>query len=142
MRISAFLTVFLLTIGLLACGGAAEEGAEDTTAVDTTAMTEAPAGEMAGPAGALSTPSWMTLDETAQTVSMNIVAGESEANNRWNFNGLYAGEAADALDYLRSIAAGEETLSSDEWAVVQAGGAQLARGEYVTLDELRRQPSE
>ena len=44
MRISAFLTVFLLTIGLLACGGAAEEGAEDTTAVDTTAMTEEPAG--------------------------------------------------------------------------------------------------
>ncbi len=51
-------------------------------------------------------------------------------------------EAADALDYLRSLAAGEETLSPDEWAAVEAGEAQLARGEYVTLDELRRQPSE
>ena len=51
MRISAFLTVFLLTIGLLACGGAAEEGAEDTTAVDTTAMTEEPAGETASAGG-------------------------------------------------------------------------------------------
>jgi FtsP/CotA-like multicopper oxidase with cupredoxin domain len=94
MRISASLTAFLLTIGLLACGGGAEEGAEDTTAVDTTAMAGEPAEEMAGPSGTLSTPSWMTLDETAQTVSMNIVAGETEANNRWNSNGLYAGEGA------------------------------------------------
>ena len=94
MRISASLTTVLLTLSLLACGGAADEGAtEDTTAVDTTAMAEEPA-DMAGPAGSLSTPAWMTLDETAQTVSMDIVAGETEANNRWNFNGLYAGEGA------------------------------------------------
>ena len=95
MRISASLTTLLLTLSLLACGGAADEGAtEDTTAMDTTAMMEEPAGEMAGPAGSLSTPAWMTMDETAQTVSMDIVAGETEANNRWNFNGLYAGEGA------------------------------------------------
>jgi FtsP/CotA-like multicopper oxidase with cupredoxin domain len=94
MRISASLTTLLLTLGLLACGGAADEGAtEDTTAVDTTAMTEEPA-DMGGPAGSLSTPAWMTVDETSQTVSMDVVAGESEANNRWNFNGLYAGEGA------------------------------------------------
>lgn len=94
MRISASLTTLLLTLGLLACGGAADEGAtEDATAVDTTAMAEEPA-DMAGPAGSLSTPAWMTLDETARTVSMDIVAGETEANNRWNFNGLYAGEGA------------------------------------------------
>ena len=95
MRISASLTTLMLSLGLLACGGAADEGAtEDTTAMDTTAMMEEPAGEMAGPAGSLSTPAWMTMDETAQTVSMDIVAGETEANNRWNFNGLYAGEGA------------------------------------------------
>jgi len=95
MRISASLSTLLLTLGLLACGGAADEGAtEDTTIVDTTAMAEEPVGDMAGPAGALSTPAWMTLDETAQTVSMDIRAGETEANNRWNFNGLYAGEGA------------------------------------------------
>jgi FtsP/CotA-like multicopper oxidase with cupredoxin domain len=94
MRISASLTTLLLTLGLLACGGAADEGAtEDTTAVDTTAMAEEPA-DMAGPSGSLSTPAWMALDETAQTASMDIVAGETEANNRWNFNGLYAGEGA------------------------------------------------
>jgi len=95
MRISASLTTLLLTFGLLACGGAADEGAtEDTTPVDTTAMAEEPAGDMGGPAGSLSTPAWMTVDETSQTVSMDIVAGETEANNRWNFNGLYAGEGA------------------------------------------------
>lgn len=93
MRISASLTTLLLSLGLLACGGAADEGTIEDTTADTTAMAEEPA-DMAGPAGALSTPAWMTLDETAQTVSMDIVAGETEANNRWNFNGMYAGEGA------------------------------------------------
>ncbi|HKY60690.1 MAG TPA: sulfocyanin-like copper-binding protein [Gemmatimonadota bacterium] len=93
MRISASLTTLLLTLGLLACGGAADEG-EDTTAMDTTAMAEEPAADMAGPEGSLSTPAWMTMDETARTVSMDIRAGDTEANNRWNFNGLYAGEGA------------------------------------------------
>jgi len=46
--------------------------------------------------------------------------------------------AAKALDYLWWLASDSETLSEDEWAAVREGEAQVARGEYVTLPELRR----
>lgn len=92
MRISASLTTLLIAFGLVACGGGADEGTTDeTTATETTAMEEE-TGEMG--AGGLSTPAWMTVDETARTVTMDIRAGDTDANNRWNFNGLYAGNGA------------------------------------------------
>ncbi|MGH7570304.1 MAG: sulfocyanin-like copper-binding protein [Gemmatimonadota bacterium] len=97
MRISASLAALLLVFGFAACGGGADEAATDeTVATDTTAMMEEPMDEMgeATAAGALSTPAWMTIDETAMTVSMEIHAGESDVNNRWNFNGLHAGSGA------------------------------------------------
>lgn len=87
MRISASLTSLMLVFGLAACGGGGDEG---TTEGETTTMEE-PA-EME--AGGLSTPAWMAVDETARTVTMDIRAGETDANNRWNFNGLYAGNGA------------------------------------------------
>ena len=95
MRISATLVSLILVVGLIACGGDTDgEGTleEDTTAIlDDEGMTDDGMGDEleAGP-GALSTPGWMQVDETARTVSMDIDAGESDVNNRWNFNGLYA----------------------------------------------------
>lgn len=92
MRLSATLASLLLTFGLIACqgGGTDEEGTMDA---DTTALTDTETTTIDGTdAGGLSTPSWMTVDETARTVTMEIQAGESEENNRWNYNGLYAGE--------------------------------------------------
>ena len=41
----------------------------------------------------LSTPDWMTVDKDAKTVSIEIIAGKTDANNKWNFNGFTAGEA-------------------------------------------------
>ncbi|MDX1624638.1 MAG: cupredoxin domain-containing protein [Gemmatimonadota bacterium] len=75
-----------LAIGLIACGGAAEE--EGDMEADTAAMEEATAEEAA--AGGMTTPEWMTVDENARTVTMEIDAGSNDANNRWNFNGMYA----------------------------------------------------
>jgi len=43
--------------------------------------------------GSLSMPDWMTVDETSQTVSLEIVAGKTDAFNYWNFNGYANGEA-------------------------------------------------
>lgn len=82
----------LVAFGLVACGGGAgDEG--DATEADTTAqMDETDGGEMA--ADGMTTPSWMTVDEAARTVTMEIDAGADDANNRWNFNGLYAGEGS------------------------------------------------
>ena len=83
MRLFSTLSL-VIAFGLAACGGGAEENG---TEADTTAMemeTEpAPAG--------MTTPAWMSVDETAQTVTMQISAGSTDANNRWNYNGLYAG---------------------------------------------------
>ncbi len=36
---------------------------------------------------------WIAVDDAARTVTIDLVAGETDANNRWNFNGHAAGEA-------------------------------------------------
>ena len=82
----------ILVAGLWACGGAeTDEGMEaDTLAMagETDAMADHDMG------GAMSTPDWMTVDETARTVTMEIQAGSSDVNNYWNYNGLYAGHGS------------------------------------------------
>lgn len=75
----------ILAFGALACGGGAQEGGmeeADTVAVDTA--------EEEAMAGGMTTPGWMTIDESGKTATLDIDAGSSDANNRWNFNGLYA----------------------------------------------------
>jgi hypothetical protein len=44
----------------------------------------------------------------------------------------------DALEYLYWLLAESDTLTEDEVKAVEAGKAELARGEYVTLDEVKR----
>ena len=41
----------------------------------------------------LEMPDWMSVDEGAKTVSIEIVAGKTDAANNWNFNGFVKGEA-------------------------------------------------
>lgn len=86
----------LVAFGLVACGGGAgDEG--DATEADTTAQIDEGTEDGATDdtvGGAMTTPSWMTVDEAARTVTMEIDAGADDANNRWNFNGLYAGEGS------------------------------------------------
>ena len=67
-----------LVLGLTACGGgdSSNEGPSSTPA-------ETPP--------AISMPSWMQVDNTARTVAIQLVAGDTEDNNRWNFNGYYGG---------------------------------------------------
>lgn len=83
----------LIAFGLVACGGGAGD-AGDATEADTTAQMDEmdEMDEMDG--GGMTTPAWMTVDESAKTVTMEIEAGQTDANNRWNFNGLYAGEGS------------------------------------------------
>ena len=44
--------------------------------------------------------------------------------------------AAEVLDYARWLAADTDTLTEEEMEEVRAGEAELARGEYVTLDDV------
>lgn len=39
----------------------------------------------------LTTPDWMQVDDDAQTVTMQIVAGTTDENRSWNYNGYYDG---------------------------------------------------
>jgi len=78
----------ILVAGLWACGGG---GAEEGMEADTTVMEDAMADH---DMGAMSTPEWMTIDDVAKSVTMDIQAGSSDANNHWNYNGMYAGNGS------------------------------------------------
>jgi sulfocyanin len=41
----------------------------------------------------LTMPSWYQHDAAANTVTLDIVAGSTDANNHWNFNGYSSGDA-------------------------------------------------
>ena len=78
----------VLVGGLLACGGGATED-ESAVEADTMAAAAEPA-----PTTALTVPSWMFVDQVAQTVRLDIAAGSEAVNNYWNYNGLYAGNGS------------------------------------------------
>lgn len=71
-------TLFALTAA--ACAGEPREEVE----------TEAPEAETAA---ALTVPGWMQVDRAARTVTLQIIAGQTPDNNRWNFNGMSHGNA-------------------------------------------------
>ncbi len=47
-------------------------------------------------------------------------------------------EAAEALDYLHWLMLDGETLADGESQMLRKGEEEIARGEYVTLDDLER----
>lgn len=74
----------VLVFGAVACGGG-------------DAPPEAPSSsEPAEPAPVAAAeefgmPSWMQVDAAARTVQIQLIAGLTEDNNRWNFNGYHGG---------------------------------------------------
>ena len=80
------LAALIVTALVAACGG----GEQADTAADEPA--DQPAGG-AMAAGAMSMPDWMRVDTAARTVTMDIVAGQTAANNNWNYNGHFNGDA-------------------------------------------------
>lgn len=82
MKRFAFSTALFL--GLTACGGSdsAETGAPAT-------QTAAPA-EAAAPAGTMSMPSWYR--QNGDQIELDIVAGQTDKGNYWNYNGAQHGE--------------------------------------------------
>ena len=86
MKRNRISTALVLAMGVAACGGG--EPAEDTPAEQ---PAEAPAG--GGATGTMSMPSWMQVDNAAQTVTMDIEAGSTPDLNYWNYNGATNGGA-------------------------------------------------
>lgn len=80
-------TAFSMTllVGLAACGGG--EPADDTDMSETPAADEPAAEEMAS--GEMTMPDWFRMDGT--DVEVDIVAGQTNLGNYWNFNGAQNG---------------------------------------------------
>lgn len=47
-------------------------------------------------------------------------------------------DAAETLDYMEWLLSDEEIVSPEEMEATERGFAQIERGEYVTLDEVKR----
>jgi sulfocyanin len=92
MKLKIYMPV--LTAAFVACGGGepaeAPEGgqSEPTTSAAPTSSLPAP------PAGDMTVPEWYTVDNDAQTVHLTLIAGETNANNHWNYNGATNGDLA------------------------------------------------
>ena len=80
MRVTFVLTLTVLVIG---CGNS--ETNSDTSPADQVQSTE--------PTASIVVADWITVDEVANTVVIDLVAGQTDANNRWNYNGFARGEA-------------------------------------------------
>jgi FtsP/CotA-like multicopper oxidase with cupredoxin domain len=80
MRIQALTAA--LFVGLAACGNGEEAPPP---------ATQAPAEQPAAAPGALTQPDWFQVDEAAQTVTIDLIAGSTSDNNYWNFNGFFGG---------------------------------------------------
>jgi len=80
LRLSCLMTAAALAAG---CGGGQDAAGGEGTEQ---------AGQPAEAAG-MSVPSWMTVDRAANTVTLDVVAGQDASNNRWNFNGYSQGQA-------------------------------------------------
>lgn len=89
-RTFALSTALLLALG--ACGGA-DAGNAGGEATQEPAAQE-PAGETGAQAGTdeLQMPEWYQYDEAANTVTLDLVAGQNSDNNYWNYNGYENGE--------------------------------------------------
>ena len=79
-----------LPIAVLACGGGGEQGG-DMGEGEQMAAGQA-GGEQMAQEAELSVPDWVTVDEANQSVTLAIVAGQTNANNNWNYNGYHSGE--------------------------------------------------
>ncbi len=82
MKRSAFSTALFL--GLAACGGS------DTAEMDAPADAAPAATAPAATAGAMTMPSWYRMN--GDQVELDIVAGQTDRGNYWNYNGAQYGE--------------------------------------------------
>jgi FtsP/CotA-like multicopper oxidase with cupredoxin domain len=78
MRIKALSAALLF--GIAACGG--DQPADQPPATqDPVEQAPAEAADV----------DWFQVDEDAQTVTIELIAGSTSANNHWNYNGLHGG---------------------------------------------------
>ncbi len=77
-------TVLLSSMAIFLLAGCGDPDAADQPA-------DGPDAAPAEPA-ALETPDWIQVDDDAETVRIDLIAGETGSNNYWNFNGFHGGQ--------------------------------------------------
>ena len=82
----------VLTMGAFALFGCG--GGEGDQASPAPAPAPAPATEAEAASSATMAADWISVDDGARTVTIDLVAGSTDANNRWNFNGFANGETS------------------------------------------------
>jgi sulfocyanin len=99
-KILAAGTAVLFSLTAAACGGggqgnqqAASSNMSQQASGQQMASSDTTSGAGQASMGQLSVPNWMKVDKSAKTVTMDITAGESQADNGWNYNGYYNGDA-------------------------------------------------
>jgi len=95
-RVSALSTAaMLIALPLVACGGGESAGGASGGQESAQPAAQQSSSEQAEPqegGGEVSMPDWMTYDQGANTLTMDIDAGETSDNNSWNFNGYFGGK--------------------------------------------------
>ena len=89
-RSALFSTALLAALAATACGGSDSSAGEDTAPAETSTPAAAPEAE-AAPAE-MTMPDWYQMD--GNTVTLDITAGATSAQNYWNFNGFTAGQGS------------------------------------------------
>lgn len=87
---TAILTALVFPLAVAACGGGEQAG--EAEGGEQAAGERDTAAQQASRQG-LQQPDWYQVDEANQTVTLDLVAGETNANNAWNYNGLHSGNA-------------------------------------------------
>ena len=87
MKRTTMMTVVALVP--LACGGGDGSDAPSPAPAPAAATATPTAAATAAPAAV----EWISVDEGARAVVIDLVAGSTDSNNRWNFNGYANGDA-------------------------------------------------
>lgn len=85
-----------VTAAVVACGGGEPAGDAPAGGSSSTPAPSSPSGSSlpAPPSGPLTMPAWFVVDNEARTVQVTLTAGETNANNYWNYNGATNGDIA------------------------------------------------
>lgn len=94
-RILSSAAALLLPLAVLACGGGEQAGQQtngEQAAAPQQGQQQQQGGQQAGQQAPLTTPDWMSVDSAGESVTLQIRAGSTDANNSWNFNGYFGGD--------------------------------------------------
>lgn len=115
-----------LALGITACGGGDQPAPQPPSEAEPAAPAPAPEAP-AAPSLEFGMPDWMQVDNDAQTVTIQLVAGSTPDNNHWNFNGFYGGDGGITVPEGYTVTI---SFSNDDPAMAHSFGIQEPMDTY------------